>query len=173
MFLALFALEQPPQKTEKSNIFQTKLLPSSTSYLVETLFGNFTPLYWSFGPLFFCHLLQIFQIWWIPSLNTVFEISAQVIYGLSSTLSNHFLGDCRTARPMTSDGDTAFWQWAIHCAQNSMAAFRFHNAVHTSWNIQCPKQKNNPKTSVKFRLDRVLFLKMWEDCDLCSTEMWS
>ncbi len=67
-----------------------------------------TPLYWNFGPLtfhcwlytlciivyvtnkswawtwtlFFCKLLQVIQIWRMPSPNCCFEISPQVFYGI-------------------------------------------------------------------------------------------
>ncbi len=37
------------------------------------------PLYWNFGPLFFCKLLQVIQIWRMPSPNCCFEISPQML----------------------------------------------------------------------------------------------
>ncbi len=43
---------------------------------------NEFPLYWNFGPLFFCKLLQVLQIWRMPSPNCCFEISPLVFYGI-------------------------------------------------------------------------------------------
>ncbi len=41
-----------------------------------------TPLYWNLGRRFFCKLLQVIQIWRMPSPNCCFEISPQVFYGI-------------------------------------------------------------------------------------------
>ena len=126
-----------------------------------------TTLYWNFGPLFFCQLLQVSHIWRVPSPNCCFEIMPQVCYGIKIwthlghfrtlqcfvlTISGCFLkcamGHCPAGRPMSSDGDPAFWHWALHCAQ------KFFGSPQISWchahsqGIGFQKQQSNPKTLV-------------------------
>ncbi len=56
--------------------------PFGNQSLPVTMNEFLTPLYWNFGPLFFCKLLQVIQIWRMPSPNCCFEISPQVFYGI-------------------------------------------------------------------------------------------
>ncbi len=100
----LFALEQHKKTEKKSQIWynSTQNPKNALDKIIGTLnliFGItpweknnwnqslsvtvnefLTPLYWDFGPLFFCKLLQFIQIWRMPSPNCCFEISPQVFY---------------------------------------------------------------------------------------------
>ncbi len=99
----LFAMEQHKKKQNKSKIWyiSTQNPTNALDKIIGTLnlifggtpFGRnqslpvtmnefLTPLYWNFGPLFFCKLLQVIQIWRMPSPNCCFEISPQVFCGI-------------------------------------------------------------------------------------------
>ena len=59
--------------------------------LAVTINEFLSPLYWNFEPLFFCQLLQVSQIWRVPSLNCCFEISHRCSMGFRSGLiAGHF-----------------------------------------------------------------------------------
>ena len=73
-------------------------------------------LYWNFGPLFFCQLLWVSQIWRVPSPNCCFMgFRSGLIAGHFRTLQcfilNHLcmpygcFGSLSAGRVMTSDGD--------------------------------------------------------------------
>ena len=64
---------------------------------------------------------------------------------------------------MTSDGDPAFWHWALQLQlQNSLVVFRFHDAMHTVKASGARSSKATPKhlwTSTMFdRRDQCSFL---------------
>ena len=139
-----------------------------------------TTLYWNFGPLFFCQLLQVSHIWRVPSPNCCFEIMPQVCYGIKIwthlghfrtlqcfvlTLSGCFLkcamGHCPAGRPMTTDGDPASDTGPYIAPKNSLVVLRFHDAMHTVKALGSRSSKATQKhwsTSTMFDCrDRVLF----------------
>ena len=94
----LFALEQHKKSEKKCQIWldSTQNSKNGLDKMIGTLnliFGStpfgknnwnqslpvtmnecLTTLYWNFGPLFFCQLLQVSHIWRVPSPNCCFEI---------------------------------------------------------------------------------------------------
>ncbi len=105
LFLFFFALEQHKKTEKKSQIWYNstqnpknaldKIIGTLNLIFGSTPFGKnnwnqslpvtmnkfLTPLYWNFG-LFFCKLLQVIQIWRMPSPTCCFQISPQVFYGI-------------------------------------------------------------------------------------------
>ncbi len=88
--LNLIQFTQNPKNALDKIIGTLNLILGSTPFgknnwnqsLPVTMNEFLTPLYWNFGPLFFCKLLQVIQIWRMPSPNCCFEISPQVFYGI-------------------------------------------------------------------------------------------
>ena len=163
-----------PHRTPKINWDQS---------LPVTINAFLTPLYWNFGPLFFCQLLQVSQIWRLAYPNCWFEISPQVFYEISIwtycwPLQN---SPALCFRPFLC----AFWSmlWVIVLLEdpwpltetqlsdtgpyialhNSLVVLRFHDAMHTVKASGARSSKATPKhlwTSTMFdRRDRVLFFE--------------
>ncbi len=142
-----------------------------------------TPLYWNFGPLFFCKLLQVIQIWRMSSPNCCFEISPQVFYGIQIWTHCWPLQNSPVLclQPFLS----AFWSvfrviflledpWPLvetqlsdtgHyvAPQNSLVIIRFHDTVHTVKAFSARSSKATTKhlwTSTMFDCrDCVLFFE--------------
>ncbi len=118
---------------------------------------NEFPLYWNFGPLFFCKLLQVIRIWRMPSPNCCFEISHRCSMGFRSGLivwpfhrtlqclfCKHFwvLFEFRVIVLLeepwplveTQLSDTGHY---VAITQNSLVIIRFHDTVQTVRGIQC------------------------------------
>ncbi len=151
--------------------FSQKIAENNWNQSLPVTMNEFlTPLYWNFGPLFFCKLLQVIQIWRMPSPNCCFEISPQVFYGIQIwtrfrllaiselsitlfvTISECFLkcvsSHCPAGRPITSGGDAVFWHWPLHCAPKFFGNHQISWYISHSQGIQCQKQQSNPKTSL-------------------------
>ncbi len=143
-----------------------------------------TPLYWNFGPLFFCKLLQVIQIWRMPSPNCCFEISSQVLYGsqiwthcwpfrtLQRFVCNHFWVLFEVCFGSLSCWKTHDLWWRrsfltlatmLH-PQDSLVIIRFHDTVHTVKASSARSSNTTPKhlwTSTMFDCrDCVLFFEV-------------